>query len=130
MVVCALVCTCVRVMGRLVDSLWGPSVFVMVPIHPQHLICSLPYVLSISSNGWRETKRVRERRQCSSAYYVHSHLHLYSSQSALRLFYRFLFFFKAWHRRVSLSPSPFLSSSNSAKGGEQRREIMEAGTDH
>ncbi len=54
-IVCVCVCVCVLVMGRLVGSLWGPSFFVMVPTHHQHLICSLPYVLSISSSGWKGT---------------------------------------------------------------------------
>lgn len=49
-------CVCICVMGRLVRSLWGSSFFVMVPIHHQHLVCSLPYILSISSSGWKETK--------------------------------------------------------------------------
>lgn len=45
----------VRVIVRLAGSLWGPSFFVILPVHHQHLICSLLYIFSISSSEWNET---------------------------------------------------------------------------
>lgn len=45
----------VRVIVRLAGSLWGPSFFVILPVHHQHLICSLLHIFSISRSGWKET---------------------------------------------------------------------------
>lgn len=121
------VCVRVCVMGRLVGSPWGPSFFVILPIHHQHLICSLPYILSISSNGWKETKTVhRQCLHCHSPLFLYLLLHL--------TLFNFFFLTGSGTTALLLTPAPsvstLLSSSNSAKDGEPRREIMEAGMDH
>lgn len=56
---CVKRCVCVFVStdGRLLGSLRGPSFFVILPIHHQHLICSLPYIRSISGSRWKERAR-------------------------------------------------------------------------